>query len=365
MNPIIAKLKHFDLVMAVICFLLLMIGLAIIYSTSLSDNHAIFYRQLIYIGIATVLFFFFAYFDFRLLTRISRYFYLFLFFALVLVLKFGQVVQGSARWFDLKVFSFQPAELAKLVLILVLARFFALRRGQINSWQNLLLSLTYAVIPIALILKEPDLGSAVVLFVIWLGMLMLSDVRKKVFVYLFVALSLVSVISWRYFLHDYQKTRIETFLDPNLDPRGRGYNVNQAIIAVGSGGFNGRGLGKGLQSQLKFLPERQTDFIFASAAEELGLIGAGALLILYFLLLYRLLSIYRNCRDDLSRFIIAGIFFMILGQVAINVGMNIGVLPVTGIPLPLVSYGGSSLLITAVSFGIAESVAIDSKGIRL
>ena len=176
---------------------------------------------------------------------------------------------------------------------------------------------------------------------------------------------MLSFGAWNFALHDYQRNRVETFINPNLDPRGRGYNVAQAVISVGSGGLFGRGLGRGLQSQLKFLPERQTDFIFAASAEELGFLGSAVILVLYFLILYRLLVIYRQSRDDLGRFTIAGVFFMIFSQTVINVGMNMGVLPVTGIPLPLVSYGGSSLFTVMISLGIAESVAVEAKGLRL
>ena len=253
----------------------------------------------------------------------------------------------------------------KIVAVLVLARFFALRRGEINSWKNIIISLAYVAFPIALIAKEPDLGSAIILFIIWAGVLFLSNVNKRVFVYLFLAFTVLSFGAWNFALHDYQRNRVETFINPNLDPRGRGYNVAQAVISVGSGGLFGRGLGRGLQSQLKFLPERQTDFIFAASAEELGFLGSAVILVLYFLILYRLLVIYRQSRDDLGRFTIAGVFFMIFSQTVINVGMNMGVLPVTGIPLPLVSYGGSSLFTVMISLGIAESVAVEAKGLRL
>lgn len=365
MRQAVSKIKHLDSMLAVICLLLLLMGLTLIYSTSLSDGRSIFFKQLIYAAAGIFLFFFLAYFDFNTLTRISRYFYLVLVLALAAVLKLGLVVNGSARWFSLGFFNFQPAEFMKLVAVLVLARFFAIRRGEIKDWKNIALSFAYVLVPIALIYKEPDLGSAAIIFLTWLGVLLLSNVDKKVFIYLFLLFSVLSVVSWTYVLKDYQRNRIETFINPQRDPKGRGYNVQQAIIAVGSGGFSGSGLGRGLQSQLKFLPERQTDFIFASAAEELGFIGTIVMLVLYFLLLYRLLMIYRLSRDDLSRFVIAGIFFMFFSQIVINIGMNIGILPVTGIPLPLISYGGSSLFTSAAALGIAEAVAIRSKGLRL
>jgi rod shape determining protein RodA len=365
MEGFFSKLKYLDRTLAVTCFLLLLVGLSLIYSTSLNSSKTIFYHQIVYSLVATSVFLFFAFFDFRTLTKQSRYYYIIFVFALVVLLGVGRVVQGSGRWFNLGVINLQPAEFMKLIMVLVLARFFAIRRGEINTWKNLGLSFLYVLIPMALIAKQPDLGSAIIIFAIWLGMLFFSTVNKKVFVYLFIILALFSGVAWKVLLHDYQKNRIEIFLNPNRDPKGRGYNVRQATIAIGSGGVFGRGLGKGLQSQLRFLPERQTDFIFASASEELGFLGSMVIIVLYFILLYRLLMIYKICRDDISRFLIIGIFFMMLAQIVINAGMNMGIMPVTGIPLPMLSYGGSSLLTVAVSVGIAEAVAINARGIRL
>lgn len=357
--------KYFDVALAASFALLMAVGVVMMYSTSLGGSYAIFYHQLIYTAAALALFGFFSYFDYKALERSANTLYVILIVSLAAVLKFGLLVLGARRWFNLGIINFQPTEFAKLILILVLARFFAARRGEIKNWQNILLSLAYTLIPVLLIARQPDLGSAIILMAIWFGMLAVSRVQKKVFFYILIALSVVSVGAWKFTLHDYQKHRLETFLNPELDPQGRGYNVQQAIIAVGSGGLKGTGLGKGLQSQLKFLPERQTDFVFASTAEELGLVGTLVIMLLYCVLLYRLLIIYRRSRDDTGRFMVIGIFFMVFSQAAINIGMNIGLLPVTGIPLPLISYGGSSLLTTAIAMGIAESVANRAKGLRL
>ena len=171
-------------------------------------------------------------------------------------------------------------------------------------------------------------------------------------------------LSWKFVLQDYQKRRVEVFLNPELDPRGRGYNVRQAVIAVGSGQVFGKGLGHGLQGQLNFLPERQTDFIFASASEEIGFVGNLGLIILYFLLLSRLIYIMRRAKDDLAYYIVGGVLFMMIGQIFINIGMNIGLMPVTGIPLPFLSYGGSSLLVVFISLGIVQNIARQSKALR-
>lgn len=364
-NQNIRQAKYFDAALAVSFVLLLAVGVVMMYSTSLGGSQSIFYKQLAYAIGGIGLFVFFSYFDYKVLSRYAAALYGILVVMLLAVLKFGHLALGARRWFNLGLLNFQPSELAKLVLILVLARFFASRRGEIKSWRNILLSFAYALILVALVAAQPDLGTAIVVLGVWLGILMVSNVQKKVFAYLFIIFAVVAVGSWKFVLKDYQKSRIEAFIDPQLDPRGRGYNVQQAIIAVGSGRVSGTGLGRGLQSQLKFLPERQTDFVFASAAEELGLIGTTVIIALYVVLLYRILLIYKSSTDDTGRFMAAGVFFMVFVQAAINIGMNVGVLPVTGIPLPLISYGGSSLLTTAVALGIAESVAVRSKGLRL
>jgi rod shape determining protein RodA len=222
----------------------------------------------------------------------------------------------------------------------------------------------YAALPAALIFWEPDLGSALIVMAVWFGIMLISPLRKTyIVVFLVVALAFAG-LAWEFVFHDYQRQRVEVFLNPDKDPRGQGYNVRQAIIAVGSGEALGRGLGRGIQSQLKFLPERQTDFIFASAAEEIGFIGSGVLLFLFYLLLRRLMRIMKYARDDLAMYITGGILFLFMAQVLVNIGMNIGLLPVTGIPLPFLTYGGSSLLVTCIALGIVQNVARQSKTLR-
>jgi len=187
-------------------------------------------------------------------------------------------------------------------------------------------------------------------------MLFFSRMNKKHLVIIFLLLAISSIFAWSYLLHDYQKDRIYVFLDPQRDPKGSGYNVIQSVIAVGSGGIYGRGVGRGLQSQLKFLPERQTDFIFASTAEELGFLGSAIILGLFTLLLFRIIRTAQNARDNFGMYLAIGVFFMFFWQILINIGMNIGVMPVTGIPLPLLSYGGSSLFMTFLSLGLVQSI---------
>lgn len=347
------------------CGLLLLVGLVILYGTSVSgETMPIFWRQLLFAAIGTGVYFFFAFYDYHNLTKSHRAAYIITIGLLIFVLIFAREIKGSARWIDLGFFQLQPAELTKIVVIVGLSRWLYLKRGQINSWKSILTTVMYVGVPALLIMQEPDLGSSIIVLGIWAGLLLISPMQKKYIFGLLIIAAVVSGLAWKFALHDYQQRRIEVFLNPELDPRGKGYNVRQAIIAVGSGQLFGKGLGHGLQGQLNFLPERQTDFIFASASEEIGFVGCIALLGLYYYLLRRLLRIMQQAKDDLAYYITGGVMFMIFGQVLINIGMNIGVMPVTGIPLPFLSYGGSSLLVTLISLGIVQNIARQSKSLR-
>ncbi len=363
-NPF-PRLRYFDLPLLVVSGLLLMAGLAIQYSVSLSGGTMeIFYRQLIFSVAGVILFLLLASYNYHKLAKINRVVYVLIIFALAYLLIFGDPIRGSARWIDIGFFRLQPAEIAKIIVGIGLSRWLYLKRGQINSWKSLLTTLLIAAIPAVLILREPDLGSAIIIMAIWFGLLVISPVRR-IYIIIFLILGLLFAgVSWKLFLHDYQRERIEVFLDPDKDPKGSGYNVRQAIIAVGSGELFGRGLGRGLQSQLKFLPERQTDFIFASASEEIGFIGCLALLVLYYFLFRRLLHIMKYARDDLAMYITGSVLFFFIAQVLINIGMNIGLLPVTGIPLPFLTYGGSSLLVVCAALGIVQNISKQSKALR-
>jgi rod shape determining protein RodA len=249
-------------------------------------------------------------------------------------------------------------------MVIIMAKFLDQSGEKLKDWRYVLLSAIYVGVPATLILIEPDLGSALVIFFTWLAMLLFSKMSKKQLGALAMVLVLLASFAWMFVLADYQKNRVYTFLDPNQDPQGTGYNVLQSIIAVGSGSVTGRGLGRGLQSQLKFLPERQTDFIFASTAEELGLLGSGLIVSLFGVIFIRLIKAARHARDNFGMYLTLGIFFMLLIQVVINIGMNIGLMPVTGIPLPLVSYGGSSLVTTLLALGLVQSVVARQKAVR-
>lgn len=365
MKPFFDRFKYFDTPLLIISGLLILVGLVLIYGTSRSgDTMSVFYRQGVYVLIGIPIFLGFAWSNYQQLAKINRTVYVVLLIFLLYLLIFGDPIRGSARWIDFGVFNLQPAEFAKISVILGLSRWLYLRRGQINSLSNIILTFVYAAAPAVLILKQPDLGSASVIMVIWFGLLLVSQIQKRYLVGVVVIAIILSLFGWKFVLHDYQKQRVEVFLNPSLDLRSTGYNVRQATIAVGSGGLFGRGLGHGLQSELKFLPERQTDFIFASASEEIGFVGCISLLVLYYLFAWRLILIMRQAKDDLGYYIVAGVLFMFFTQVTVNIGINIGLLPVTGIPLPFLSYGGSSLLVLMAALGIVQSVSRQSRILR-
>lgn len=365
MNWLIQKLKFYDIPLLVVSGLLLVVGLAIQYGISLGDgNLTLFYKQSLYAVGAVVVFILLANYNYQLLTKNNRIIYPILIFSLIYLILLGDPIRGSARWIDLGFFQLQPAELAKVIIGLGLARWLYIRRGEINSWKNVILTFIYAALPAALIALEPDIGSASIVMAVWFGIILLSPIRKVFIVGFIIAGLVFGGLAWQFFLQPFQKQRVEVFLNPDKDPRGKGYNVRQATIAVGSGQWFGRGLGQGVQSGLKFLPEKHTDFVFASAAEEIGWVGSIAVLFLFYLLMRRIIAIMQLARDDLAMYITGGILFLFASQTIINIGMNIGLLPVTGIPLPLITYGGSSMLVTAVALGIVQNIAKQSKVLR-
>ncbi len=359
------KFKYSDIPLQISVLLLTVSGLAMLYSISLSnENLGAFWKQLVFLGIGLVGFFFFSFFDYQTLAKTNRVLYIIFLVFLTYLLVFGGIVRGGRRWIDFGFFGFQPAEFVKIVVILGLARLLYLRRGQINSWSVLIWSFAYALVPTILVVLEPDLGSSLIILSIWAGILLVSPIKKKFLAILFLAFVSTCGITWKFFLKDFQRDRVLVFINPELDPRGRGYNVKQATIAVGGGQLTGRGLGKGVQSQHKFLPERQTDFIFAASSEELGFLGCSAVLSLFLFLFIRLILIAKRAKDDLGMYISCGVFFLLFSHVLINVGMNIGLLPVTGIPLPFFSAGGSSMIVTFIGLGIVQNIAVQSKILR-
>jgi rod shape determining protein RodA len=360
------SLKYFDWLLFAAVIILTLFGLLMIYSTGMSGGpeSRLWPRQLVFIAIGLLGLFFLSQLDHRYFQKNSSIIYVLCLLLLVAVLIFGQEIRGTRRWFDFGVFNFQPAELSKFALIVVLAKFFQIRKPLLQKFPYIFWSFLYVLFPASLIILQPDLGSAAVFFAIWLGMLLVSSIPRRFFGYLLVFFLLVFFVSWQFFLQDYQKERLASFLNPGADPLGGGYNVRQAIVAVGAGGVSGSGLARGLQSQLKFLPERQTDFIFASTVEELGIIGGGLVIALLLFVLWRMYKITRNARDLFATYVAAGIFFLIFTQSIVNLGMNLGLVPVTGISLPFLSYGGSNLVVLLWLVGIMENIARTAVPVR-
>lgn len=268
----------------------------------------------------------------------------------------GSVVNGSKSWFSFGAFSFQPADITKLVLVLVLAKYFSRRHVEIGHWRHILISGTYALIPFFLIFLQPDFGSALVIFLIWFGMVLVSGLSKR-HLALVGAIGAVAIAGlWFFVFESYQKDRIETFFHPLTDIEGSGYNAFQSTIAVGSGQVFGKGIGYGTQSRLQFLPEYETDFIFAAFSEEWGFVGAVAILLLYAVLIARILSLSIRGASNFEMLFGLGLAIYFMSHIIVNVGMNIGLMPVTGIPLPFMSYGGSHLLVEFMGLGILSGM---------
>ncbi|MFA5318171.1 MAG: rod shape-determining protein RodA [Patescibacteria group bacterium] len=354
-------LKKIDWIIFSSTILLIGFGLAVIYSVALGSGEASllnFKKQCVFAGIGLLLLFLFSFFDFHLLYSLNVWIYIGGMILLILVLIFGETIRGTRGWFDFAGFSLQPSEFIKIVSLLALAKYFSAASYKTNQIKHILYTGLIVGLPIALILLQPDFGSAMIIFVFWLAILGIFGLNRRQIIIISSIALLLFILSFFLLLKDYQRERITTFLNPNLQSLDQSYNVAQAIIAVGSGGILGRGLGFGSQSQLKFLPESQTDFIFAVVGEELGFLGAGLLLALFAVLFFRLVYWVKHLNNNFGIYIILGVIILLFTQMFINISMNIGLLPVVGIPLPLVSYGGSSLIATMLLIGIAESVVV-------
>jgi rod shape determining protein RodA len=350
------KLVKLDWVIVTTVLLLLSVGVLVIYSISTSGGDgSIFIKQLIFSAIGIGVMLAVAVMDYHYFNSYSRKIYFVSILALVLVLFFGSAVRGTAGWIGFGFAKIQPVEFIKIGLIVFLASFISQKKSELKEGSRLIVSFFLTAILVFLVLRQPDLGSAIILVGIWAGMVLISGISKRSIAILILVGFLAASIGW-FFLADYQKNRILNFLDPSFDIKGAGYNVNQAVIAVGSGGLMGKGVGHGSQSQLNFLPEKHTDFIFAAVTEELGIVGAFLTLFLYGVLFFKMRHSAMFSQDNFGYLLVSGVMVMLFLQMLINVGMNIGIIPVTGIPLPFLSYGGSSLFSFFVALGIVLSV---------
>jgi rod shape determining protein RodA len=357
-------LKKLDWPLMVSVLALCLIGLLSIYPTVYGDEANIFYKQLAFVVGGFFLMLFFAFLDYRIFKN-HPFFLLILYFLSVLllvgVLIFGREVRGATSWFRLGIISFEPVELAKLVIILILAEYYSLRHIELYRIRHVVISGIYMLIPVALVFFQPDFGSAMVLLFLWLGIMIISGIKLRQLLALFLIGAILFGIAWFVILKPYQKERITAFINPYLDPLGSGYHRIQSVIAVGSGGFWGRGLGHGSQSQLKFLPDRYTDFIFASVAEEMGFVGLIFIFVFYFLLFARIIKISIAATNNFARLFCVGTAIVFIFHIIVNIGMNLGLLPIAGISLPFISSGGSNLLIGFVAIGIVQSINVRNK----
>jgi rod shape determining protein RodA len=359
-----AAWRAFDLQLAAYAGLLAILGLVMAYTNSVEQGQTVlsggttFVRGLMWTGIALIAFVIATAFDYKWLKTFAWPLYLVQIGLLIGTLAVGHGVGGSSRWISFGPFDFQFSELAKIFMIVVLANYLGARQGQLRSLPSILGACLLVVPPFILVMLQPDLGSSLVLLAILVGMLFMSGASLFwLFAIPATVLPMLPLI-WTYVLRDYQKQRITAFLNPATDTQGAGYQLNQSVIAVGSGGPFGKGLTNGTQNQASFLPVQESDFVAAIYLEELGFIGAMILLILFAALLWRLLVSGWRSKDPFGMMFASGLASMILFQLVVNLGMVIGIMPITGIPLPFISHGGASLISLAVGLGIVQSVNI-------
>jgi len=357
----IQKVQNLDYILLISIILLSVLSLFVMYSTDGGDFLYHTKSHLIKLSVFFVMMLVISFFNIKI-WHLSSYF---LYFAIILLLIwvsiFGIKVSGSQRWINFYILVLQPSELMKIGIILCLAKYYhRISIEKVNSFISIAVALTIIFIPLVLVLSQPDLGTAILIASSGLIILWLAGVKVKYFFVSFFTflISLPFVIT---FLEPYQKLRILTFLDPDRDPLGAGYQIIQSKIAIGSGGFSGKGFLQGTQSYLDFLPEKHTDFIFTLFSEEFGFIGSIGLLILYSIIILRIIRIGSITRSSFARLFCFGFAFAIFIYITVNLSMVLGLLPIVGSPLPIMSYGGSSMLATMIGFGIVMSAKVHSK----
>lgn len=357
-------LEQFDWWLALSVLPLIFFGLVTMKSFGVEGSgDYFFWRQLMWVGAGIVVFILACRVDWHVYEAntpllLGIYFVAVTLLGILLVI--GSVVRGSQSWLQLPFFSLQPAELAKLSLILVLAKYFARRHVEIALSRHLIVSAMYLGIPLLLVLGQPDVGTAMVLVAIWGGMVLFSGITLRQLAVLTVIAATVILTAWFYFFTAEQQSRIISFLAPASDPRGAGYHSIQATVAVGSGQIYGKGVGYGTQSRLRFLPESQNDFIYAAFTEEWGVMGAGVVFALFGVIFWRLFRIARRAEGNFAQLFVIGFIMFLASHIVIHIGMNTGMLPITGLSLPFMSYGGSLMVVLMAGLGIAESIAMHS-----
>ena len=355
------KIKNLDYILLISVVLLSVISIFVMYSTD--GGEILFHTKnhIVKLAVFFPLMIFVAFFNIKFWHNFSYIIYLIVIILLIYVSFFGIKASGSQRWMDVYLFVLQPSELMKIAIIMCLAKYYhRLKIESVNSFTSITIVLSVILIPTIFVISQPDLGTSILIVLSGLIILWLGGVKIKYFIYSFITflISLPFIIS---FLKPYQKLRILTFLDPDRDPLGAGYQIIQSKIAIGSGGLDGKGFLRGTQSYLDFLPEKHTDFIFTLFSEEFGFIGSVGLLILYSIIIFRIIRIGSISRSNFARFFCFGYAFAIFIYIVVNLSMVLGLLPIVGSPLPIMSYGGSSMLATMIGFGIVLSAKINHK----
>ena len=340
---------------AIILMSLVTIGSATHINAASAGGYGFVQRQGVFAVLNIALAVFLMNFDYKMLQRYGTKLYVVNIVLLLAVMLFGHSALGAQRWIQLGPITLQPSEFSKVIMIISLAALLEDKVGKLNSLRDLLPIAAFVGLPFVLVLKQPDLGTSLVFIAIFLGMIFAAGVSLKLLGAIFGAGVLASPVLW-HFLKDYQKMRILVFLDPNVDPLGSGYHIIQSEIAIGSGQLFGKGLFEGTQSQLDFLPENHTDFIFAVVGEEMGFIGAAFLLLLYLILLWRGIRIAQDASDTFGMLLAVGVTSMLAFHVLVNIGMTMGIMPVTGIPLPLMSYGVSALTTNIMAIALLLNI---------
>jgi rod shape determining protein RodA len=356
-------LKRIDWNFVLFIFALNIIGLINLYSATHGPNsldvEPLFLNQIIWLVVGWSLFFIATFIDYQIINKLAMAIYFINFGALVFTNFYGRVALGAQRWIDLGFFRYQPSETMKLAMIMFLAKLLQRRstEGQGMGVKELLVPLIILGAPFIFIVKQPDLGTALMILAIGSTMILFMKIRKWILALVICSGIIAVPVAWKYFLRDYQKNRVINFISPTNDPRGSGYNSIQSKIAVGSGKILGKGFRKGTQSQLEFLPERHTDFIYSVLSEEHGLMGSILTLSMFCILFLIGIRIAASSRDKFGALLTVGVLGYVFWHMFINIGMVIGLLPIVGVPLPLLSYGGSSMLTTMIGLGLISSVA--------
>lgn len=353
--------KNIDIPMLVLTGLLAVLGVVMLFSATRADPSAAWKKQIIWLVIGSAGAIGAAYVDYHVYSRWARHIYLCNLFMLLVVLKFAHSINGAARWINLAGFRFQPSEFAKLFVIITLAVFLSKNYERIKEFGTFMLSLGYIALPMIFIFRQPDLGTALVILAIWAGMVFIAGAKVSHLVSLVLCGTILFSGLWMSgkVIKPYMKRRILAYLYPDLDKSGSGWHVSQAKTAIGSGQFLGKGFLQGQMVHGGYIPERQSDFIYTTVGEELGFVGCVGLVALYGLLLFRgALVVAASSEDILGKLIATGVLSMFAFHIILNIGMNIGILPVAGVPLPLISAGGSNVIMMLICVGLLESVAI-------